>query len=217
MPHHVIEKEDGHHAPHCHRHHRIHIDVVGEDPDPEREQREDREPGAKPVDAVDQVVRIGQQNDHQHRQQRAHSRRHMVQPEQAVEVVDPDARAEQQCRAEQLGEELDAVTHPGQVVGQPHAEEHGRSGNQEHEFARNRHLMRGRHVQAEHIPQAYREGEREKECRQERHAAQPGNRAGVRFAGTELVEQFFLFRDHHDAGNSEPSRSGGQQKSGDDK
>lgn len=84
VPHHVIEKEDGHHAPHCHRHHRIHIDVVGEEPDPEREQREDREPGAKPVDAVDQVVRIGQQNDHQHRQQRAHSRRHMVQPEQAV-------------------------------------------------------------------------------------------------------------------------------------
>ncbi|MFQ8805112.1 MAG: hypothetical protein ACLR8Y_08495 [Alistipes indistinctus] len=72
--------------------------------------------------------------------------------------------------------------------------------------------MRGRHVQAEHIPQAYREGEREKECRQERHAAQPGNRAGVRFAGTELVEQFFLFEIITMQGNGEPSRSGGQQK-----
>ena len=191
--------------------------MIPAEPAAESPQRQQGQPRAEPVDAVDQVVRIGQQNDHQHRQQRAHSRRHMVQAEQSAQILDSHTAVNQQHADQYLRHELRLVGETAQVVGQTDEEKQRSARYDEKQLLKRRRLDRRRgYGQPLIIAHAQQQSHRKKERREERDPSQTGYVSMVGLARGKLVEKLFLFRDQDNLGYGQPSGQSRNDESQDD-
>ena len=215
---HVVKEKDAHHAGDPHRHHAVNIQFVPAEPSAQRPQGEQGKPRTKAVDPVDQVIRIDQQNHHQHRQDTARPYRDLIQPEKTAQVLDSYPAENQQDRRSDLHHKLAFVRHARQIVRQPGEKNERGTRYQKHDLAENIRFQRGRRdIVTQIVPQSHHQRNREQESREESDAAQTGNIRMMELTFGKLIEKLLFFSDQDDFRNRQTSDQSRNQKRSYDK
>ena len=153
------------------------------------------------VDAVDEVDGISDEHYHKDGEGHAYPRGKLMDAQQAVEVVDPQAGQGEQAGAEYLQDELLAVADTDQVVGDAGEVEHGHAADVEQHLGKEMEGIGPRQTLARQQADSEHDGIGKEHRGKKGHAAQAGNGPRMHLTGVGYVEQLLPHRDEQDAGN----------------
>lgn len=191
--------------------------MIPAEPAAESPQRQQGQPRAEPVDAVDQVISVDQQDGHQHGQHPPDGRRNVVQTEQSAQILDSHAAVNQQHADQYLRHELRLIGEAAQIVGQTDEEKQRPARYDEKQFFERRRLdRRCGYGQPLIVAHAQQQSHRKKKRREKRDSSQTGNVSMMGLARGKLVEKLFLFRDQDNLGYGQPPGQGRNDESQDD-
>lgn len=209
---HIEIEERDEHAHRSHRQHRVEIVADDEERDSVDERGYGAQARGQAVDAVDEVERVDDEHHHHHREGHPGPGGDVAQPEDAVEIADPYSAEYEHDGANHLDEELGAVAHAHQVVGDAHQiqHQHGTEAEEQRpdvEERRDHHLgVAHSYIHADH------EEDGEENHRPEGDATQTRHQAAVDLALVRLVEELTAESDKENLGDEYARAEYAQEK-----